>query len=314
MTLQEIHNLFINLGIKNDLRGEEKVKKMLRRVKEKYDNFSVEQKEEFDKEKLTNPYSDTRILFDSGKKSIKKILAVIDMGPEEVLLSDKLGDIDAIISHHPEGKALADLSDVMHLQAEVLYQYGVPIHIAESLLRERISEVSRHMSPANHNRVVDVAKLLNISIMCVHTPADNMAANFIDGQIKKTKPEYVSDIIKMLKQIPEYKEAIKLNAGPRLFAGSEDNRTGRTVITEMAGGTEGSPKIYEKMSQAGIGTIIGMHMSEEHKKQAEQAHMNAVVAGHISSDSIGMNLLLDQLEKRGVKIVPCSGLIRVRRK
>lgn len=314
MTISQIYELFIQTGIKHDLRGEEKVKKMLGRVKEKYDKLSAEQKEEFDKEKLTNPYSDTRLLFDSGKKPIKKVLAGIDLGPDEVLLADRLGDIDAVISHHPAGKALADLSDVMHLQAEVLYQYGVPINIAESLLRERISEVSRTTSPANHNRVVDTAKLLNISVMCVHTPADNMAANFLDKQIKKHKPEYVGEIMKMLKQIPEYKEAIKLNAGPRLFAGSEDNRTGKIAVTEVTGGTEGSPKIYEKMSQAGIGTIVGMHMSEEHKKQAEQAHINAVVAGHISSDSIGMNLLLDELENKGVKIVPCSGLIRIRRK
>lgn len=313
MTIQQIYDLAINLGIKNDLRGEEKVKKVLARTKEKYQKFSPEQKQEFDQEKLTNPFSDTRILFDSGKKTIKKILTGIDIGPDEILLADRLGDIDLVISHHPVGKALADLSDVMHLQAEVLYQYGVPINIAESLLKERIGEVSRSVSPVNHNRPVDTAKLLNISLMCVHTPADNSAANFLDKQIKKHKPEYVDEVIKILKQIPEYQEAIKLNAGPRLFAGSEENRTGKIALTEITGGTEGSPKIYQTMSQAGIGTIIGMHMSEEHKKQAEQAHINSVIAGHISSDSIGMNIFLDELEKKGIKIVPCSGLIRIKR-
>jgi len=33
----------------------------------------------------------------------------------------------------------------------------------------------------------------------------------------------------------------------------------------------------------------------------------------MSSDSIGMNLLLDDLEKQGIEIVPCSGFIRVSR-
>lgn len=314
MTPQQIYNLSIELGITHDLRGQAKVKKMLARVKEKYEKLNNDQKQEFDKEKLTNPYSDTRILFEGSKKPIKKILAGIDIGPDEILLADRLGDIDLVIAHHPMGKALADLSEVMHLQAEVLYQYGVPINVAESLLKERISEVSRALSPGNHNRAVDAARILNVNVMCVHTPCDNLAADFLDKQIKKHNPEYVDEVMKILKKIPEYQEAIKLNSGPRLFAGSEENRTGKIALTEITGGTEGSPKIYEKMSQAGIGTIIGMHMSEEHKKQAEQAHMNAVVAGHISSDSIGMNLLLDQLEKRGVKIVPCSGLIRVRRK
>jgi len=64
------------------------------------------------------------------------------------------------------------------------------------------------------------------------------------------------------------------------------------------------------MAQAGIGTIIGVHMSEEHKKEAEAAHINAIVAGHMSSDSIGLNLFLNQLAKKGIKIIPCAGLIR----
>ena len=67
------------------------------------------------------------------------------------------------------------------------------------------------------------------------------------------------------------------------------------------------------MAQVGIGTIVGMHMSEEHKKEAENALVNVVIAGHMSSDSLGVNLFLDELEKRGVEIIPCSGLIRVSR-
>jgi len=38
-----------------------------------------------------------------------------------------------------------------------------------------------------------------------------------------------------------------------------------------------------------------------------------VIAGHISSDSLGVNLLLDELEKKGIEIIPCSGLIRISR-
>jgi hypothetical protein len=52
------------------------------------------------------------------------------------------------------------------------------------------------------------------------------------------------------------------------------------------------------MAQAGIGTVIGMHMSEEHKKEAEAANINVVIAGHISSDSIGMNLFLDEQKNK----------------
>lgn len=328
MTIQQIYNLAVQMGIKADLRGQAKVKKYLERTKKKYEKMQKEEKAEFDQEKLTNPYSDTRILVDTSallpatklgtgsagnKKQIKKVLTGIDMHGPELLLADKMGDIDLVITHHPLGKALADLHSVMDLQAEVLSQYGVPINIAESVLKPRISEVGRSLSSANHNRPVDMAKLLEMDYICTHTTADNLGANFIVKLFKKKKCELVEDVLKVLKEIPEYKEAIKINAGPTLFTGKPESSCGKIVVTEFTGGTSGAKEIYEKMAQAGIGTIIGMHMHEEYRKEAEKYHLNVVIAGHMASDSLGMNLFLDQLEKKGIKVVPCSGLIRVKR-
>lgn len=312
MTIQQIYNLAIKMGIKADLRGPARVKKMLTRIKKKYEKMPPEKKAEFDKERLVNPFSDTRILVKT-KKPIKKILAGIDIGVGEILLADRLGDIDLVLAHHPLGSALVGLDDVMRLQADVLNLYGVPINIAESLIKVRMEKVSRSISPVNHNRAVDVAKLLKIGLMNVHTPADNLVASFLKRLIEKKKPEYVEDLLTLLKSIPEYKEAIKIGAGPRLFAGNPENRCGKIALTEVTGGTEGSPEIYKYLSQAGVGTIVAMHLSEKHREQAEKAHINVVVAGHIASDSIGMNLFLDELAKRKIEIIPCSGLIRVER-
>ncbi len=305
------------MGIKNDFRSRPHIEKHLKRNKEKYEKLGKDEKEIFDAEKLTNPYIDSRISFDSGVKNIRRVMAGIDIDSAEMMLARYLSNhdkpVDLVIAHHPIGKGLADLSDVMHLQADVLSGYGVPINIAEGLMRVRISEVSRSVNPINHFKAVDAARLVNISLMNVHTPADNLVAKFVESKIKKDKPEYVGDILKSLLEIPEYKEAAKRGSGPVIFSGLPDNRAGKIAFTEITGGTEGSPKIYEKMAQAGIGTVISMHQSEEHRKEAEKAHINVVIAGHISSDSIGMNLFLDELEKRGIKIIPCSGLIRINR-
>lgn len=312
MTLQAIYNLAIKMGINSDLRGKTEVQKVLKKAREKYQKLDKDKKQDLDLEKLKNPYSDTRILHET-QKPIKKILAGIDIGTGEILLAKELG-CDTVISHHPLGPALADLSDVMYLQAQVLAQYGVPINIAEGVLKERIEEVSRGTAPINHSRAVDAAKLLNINLVCVHTPCDNLAADFLDQYIKKSKPETVGEIIKALKEIPEYREAAKLKAGPRIFVGTEESSVGKIALTEITGGTEGSKEIYEKMAQAGLGTVIGMHLAEEHRKSAQKAHINVVIAGHMSSDSIGINLFLDQLEKAGLEIIVCSGIIRVKRK
>lgn len=313
MTTKQIYELAVKMGIEADLRGKEKVKKYLAKAKKNYEKMSKEEKEEFDQEKLTNPYSDTRILVDNNKKAIKKIMAGIDMEGAELMLSEKMG-ADLVIAHHPEGKALADLHSVMDLQAQVLADYGVPINIAESVIRPRISEVSRGVSPINHNRAVDFARILKMDFICTHTIADNLGAKFLFDLLKKKKPETVGDVIAMLKEIPEFKEAVKYNAGPAVFVGSPEASAGRIAVTEFTGGTSGAKEIYEKMAQAGIGTIIGMHMGEEHRKEAEKHHVNVVIAGHMASDSLGMNLFLDEIEKKGIEVIPVSGLIRVKRK
>lgn len=314
MTIQQIYDLAIKMGIESDLRGKEKVRRLLKRTKEQYDKLNEEEKEEFDVERLNNPYSDARILTGNLDKKVKKILAGIDIDIGEVLLADRIGGIDLLLAHHPTGKALTALDEVMHLQPEVLnMKYGLPINIAQGVFEERIGEVKRSVTRGNYNEAVDAANLLDAELVTVHTPTDNLAARFLYDKIQKEKLEYVGDVMNFLKKILEYRAAIKFNAGPRIFAGSLDSYAGKVAVAEVTGGTSGSPKIYEKMAQAGIGTLIDVHMAEEHKKEAEKYHINVIVAGHMSSDSLGMNLFLDELEKKGIEVIPCSGLIRVKR-
>ena len=322
MKINEIYNLALKMGIAADFRKEEGIKKFLERKKKTYEKLTEKEKKDFDKEILENPFLDSRILNIAEDKEIKKVLVGIDIDTSEILLAKEIGkfkedsasSLDLIISHHPLGKGLAYLADVMELQCDVLNIYGVPINIAEGLMKERISEVARGINAANHQKAVDAAKILGFNLMCLHTVCDNLAAKFLKEKIEENKKiERVEDLIKILKEIPEYKEAERIGAGPKIFVGSPENRCGKIALSEITGGTEGSPKLYEKMATAGIGTIVGMHMSEEHKKEAESSNLNVVIAGHISSDSLGMNIFLDELEKKGVQIIPCSGLIRVSR-
>ena len=158
-----------------------------------------------------------------------------------------------------------------------------------------------------------MAKLLGVNLMVAHTPADNLVAKFLKDLIDQKNPEYVSDILTILKELPEYKEAMKIGVGPKLFVGAPENRAGKIAVTEITGGTEGSVQIYQKMANVGIGTVIAMHTTEDRRKEAEASHLNIVIAGHMSSDSLGMNLLMDELQKQGIEIVACSGFTRVSR-
>jgi len=313
MKTQDILDLAIKMGMDVDFRGRDGVQKMLDNKKKKFEKLSEKDKAEFDKDALVNPYLDSGVYNVSDDKEIKKVLVGIDIEPAEILLAKELGEIDLVIAHHPEGKGLAQLADVMDLQADVCNYYGVPINVAEGLMRERISEVARGVNSSNHQRTVDTARLMKINFMNSHTPCDNLAAKFLKDLVEGKKPERVGELIELLKEIPEYKEAMKIGVGPKIFVGSPENRCGKIALSEITGGTEGSPKLYEKMAQAGVGTVVGMHISEEHKKEAELANVNIVIAGHISSDSLGVNLLMDELEKQGIEIISCSGFTRFSR-
>jgi hypothetical protein len=319
MTLNEIYKKAIQMAIAADPRGKAGIEKLLFRRKKEYEELPKSKKDEFDTEDLVNPYSDSRVLLGKPDLKVDKVLAGIDINTAEALLADRLNEkgagIDLLISHHPEGGPLASLHQVMDVQVDLMSGYGVPVNVAEGMMKDRIGEVQRRFSPQNHNQAVDAARLLGLSVMCLHTATDNLVYKFLKDLFDKKKDdiETVGDVIKTLKEIPEYKEAARGKAGPMIFNGSDGNRAGLVAPLEITGGTEGSHIVYEKLAIAGVGTIIGMHASEEHRKECAKHHINLVIAGHISSDSLGMNLFLDEIEKRGVAIVPCSGLIRIQR-
>jgi len=321
MNTQDIFNLGLKLGINADPRGAKGIKRWLDLQKKQYERLSKEEKVFFDLDRLSNPYADSRILFDNRSTlggPIKKVLAGIDIETAEIALAKTLNlDVDLIITHHPQGKALVNLDVIMHMQADMLASYGIPINVAEGIMHDRIQAVSRRIAPENHFQSINAAQMAGMPMINMHTPCDNLVWQFLENLMVNPpsgeKPETVGEIVDLLKQVPEYRQAALEGAGPMIFAGSPDNRAGRIVASDITGGTSGSKEIYAELVKAGVGTVIGMHMNEESREEAIKNHLNIVIAGHISSDSLGMNIFLDELEKQGVEIIPISGLIKVKR-
>jgi putative NIF3 family GTP cyclohydrolase 1 type 2 len=317
MKLADIYSIAVKKGIEKDQRTKAEIKEDLARAKKEYRQAKGIDKKVFDKERLWNPYADTRILNGDPNTDVKTLILGIDMEAPEILVADRLNEhgrgIDLVVAHHPEGQAWANFYDVMHLQADILKKFGLNQEVARDLLKERIGEVQRAVAPANHARSVDVAKLLGIPYMCIHTPADNHVTDFLQKMFDKKRPEKLSQAVAMLKAIPEYADGLKKGAGPRILVGEPKNKAGK-IFVDMTGGTEGSKRVFARLSQAGVGTIVCMHLSEDHFKQAKSEHINVIIAGHIASDTIGLNLVLDQLEKKErLNVIPCSGYIRSKR-
>jgi putative NIF3 family GTP cyclohydrolase 1 type 2 len=189
----------------------------------------------------------------------------------------------------------------------------VTISVAEQLMQPRISEIERRLMPVNHTRAVDAAKILGLPMMCIHTPADNCVTNYLKKLFDNKKPYKLKDLTKLLLNIPEYKKSAKLQVPPKIVNGSENSKCGK-IFVEMTGGTEGAKEIFEKYANSGVSTLVGMHYSEEHLENAKKAKLNVVIAGHISSDVLGLNLLFDEIEKeQKLEFVGVSGFERIRR-
>jgi len=235
----------------------------------------------------------------------------------EVLLADRLREkgvsIDLVLAHHPEGPGYANLHEVMYMQADLWAAQGVSVAAADALIAPRAQEIRRRVMPNNFWRTIQAAEHLGLSMMSCHTPADNSVNGFVQRFVDERAPATLGEAAKALRDIPEYADAARKGYGPTLISGDESARPGRIVV-DMTGGTEGPADALNRLSQAGVGTLVGMHYSEEHRKRAEELKLNLIIAGHISSDVLGMNLILDEIEKLGpVEIVCTSGMVRVKR-
>ncbi|OFW61309.1 MAG: NGG1p interacting factor NIF3 [Actinobacteria bacterium RBG_16_64_13] len=317
MKLRDIYEAAYRAGIDADPRGRDGVARVLERAQKEFDDLSENRRWEFDQETLVNPYADTRILCGDPEGDISKVLVGIDLEVGEVLLADTLRSrgvaVDALLAHHPEGRAVARLEQVMGLQADVWRRFGVSIAYGDAVMRDRMAEIMRAIHPRNNEQVIAAARLLDLPYMCCHTPADNNVNRFVQARCDELATDStVEELVEMLKGIPEYREATLQGTGPVIFEGDEKRRTGK-IMVDMTGGTSGPVDSISKLAAAGVGTMVGMHMGEDHRKRAKDEHVNVVIAGHVSSDSLGMNLIIDAFERQGVDVIACSGFTRVSR-
>jgi putative NIF3 family GTP cyclohydrolase 1 type 2 len=317
MKLETLYRKAVAAGMAKDPRGPEEVRRLLDEERARSEKLKEDERDSWQEDRLFNPYADTRVLTGDPAADVRKVAVGIDIDTSEILLvhtlnRDRGAGIDAVVSHHPQGVALAQLAEVMRVQADMLAAFGVTLSVAEQLLDKRIEEVGRRVLPVNHDRAVDAARHLGLPLMCVHTPADNCVNAYLAALFDKEKPARLKDLVDLLGGVPEYRAAARRLAGPKIVSGSESARCGK-ISLEMTGGTEGAKTIYERYAVAGVSTIVGMHISEEALENAKKAHLNVVLAGHISSDTLGLNLLFDEIEKESpLEFVGVSGFVRTR--
>lgn len=320
MKLQKFFERAVALGIDYDPRGKKQIEKMFKKQKEKQKKLEGKELEYFDVERTWNPFPDSRIINGEPNAEFTHLMVGIDIETPELLLADALRTkgrkIDGALIHHPDGRALADLDKVMPLQIDLLAGVGVPVNYAEGLLQPRREKLWRSIHADNLFRTEQAAALLNFPAVCCHTITDNLVWAFMEKHICKHEYDDLGEILKAIDDIPEYAKFSKKGNPPIIVSGGKHSRPGKICATEFTGGTNGPEEFFEAKARAGVGTVLSMHVSEKALEEAKKHHVNIIQCSHIASDSLGINLMLDEMKKADPKMtfLEVSGFIRVERK
>jgi hypothetical protein len=243
---------------------------------------------------------------------VRRVFVGIDVDVGELLLARALG-ADGVIAHHPIGShARLGLATVIEGHETQMRAVGIPAEVAHEMMLARQRPVARGLHTSNYDRVVDAARQLEMPMMNIHLAADLIGRQFfIDfvGRAVDAGTTSVGGLLGELKTIPEMEASL---VQPELWLGTAENPVGRWVV-QMAAGTNGGAPVYRTYYEHGIDTILAMHIDERDLRELEQLQRpaaNLVITGHIPSDSIGMNRVLDALEKQGIEVIAGSGVIR----
>ena len=241
-------------------------------------------------------------------QNIKRVLMGVDMDTAELLLAKELG-YDCVVTHHPRNTNV-DMLKVMDAHILKLEALGVPRNKSQKLLADKVTELGYGQHVSNSRRSESAAKLLNMPFMSLHTPADVISEaivqKFLDDRFAGKPETKVQDVVEALEEIPEYKNSARK---PVIRAGAKDSYAGKIYVL-MSGLTGPGADILKAYFEAGVGTMIKMHIPEKDAKAVkEQKIGNVIVAGHMSSDSLGLNKIADKWREAGVEVTMMSGIV-----
>ena len=233
--------------------------------------------------------------------NIAKILFGIDAGVPELLLAKQLG-CDAVIAHHPEGgTTVVNFHQVFKRHIQQMVVAGVPKEEAEKAIRKRLEELEVEAHTQTYRHAVDVAKLLKMPYMNIHTPLDEVGRRRMAEQIKSRIRKYstVQDVVSALRELPEFKNAV---TEIKIRLGEAEKPAGKVVVSHGAG-TNGGYEVAKTCFKYGIGTVVYIHISPKNLEKLKTDNLgNLIVTGHVASDSVGINPLINELEKRNISV------------
>jgi hypothetical protein len=254
---------------------------------------------------------------DSGvfrpREGVKRILLGIDIDRADLALAKDKG-FDLVLAHHPLN--WATFMDVMDRHETLMIGAGVPKERAKESSSENKASWEGMVDRRHAEQVVEelsaLAKKFDIGLMNIHLPCDELGRRILQENADEIGPSAaVSTLIDRYTSLPEIEAA---GEGVTLVCGNKEAELGRTVVIHGAGVNGGYP-VANALFETGVGTVVYIHLfsEEQEGRLKEESKGNLILTGHYGSDSLGINPLVDELERRGMEIHCCNKMVRVRR-
>jgi len=309
MNIYDVFAKAVELGIKHDFRPKREVL-----------SYPWQEQISYNGKKFVNPYADTGIMLakDLGVE-VRRVAVGIDIGQDEVLTAieweEQTGKtVDLFLSHHPRGKPSSSFPAILKTQLGNFKNLGVSVKNLEKYYDQQVKEMERELLSSNFARTYGTVEVLKRHYLSIHTPADNLSARFVEKKITNACPKTIADCLEVIRIIPEYQRMEEeFLVHPTILSGNPKNKLGRFILSEFVGGEEGPIQIFKAIKRSGVSSLIVMHISDEGLQEAKKEGLNIISAGHNASDSIGLNILCDELETHGIDIMALGGFLRFSR-
>ena len=311
MTLREVYEKAIEIGIANYPGGEKAARAKLARARERYEALPEEQEARFDQERLRNPFGDTRVV-NLPDAEFDTALCGIDMYAPEVLFAAELRRQHpklALIAHHAVSygrRGLGSVEDTVWTLAVHMESFGIPKSEAEGMVWELIGAKEAESA----NRLADVGVLqmveaLTMPAATIHGPCDVC----FEAEMHRILGECTTlgEAVAALAAPPEMAySGAELGEPYQILLGEPSAKLG-PIFAPIAVGWRPSLKMVEAALKRGARTVLVVLAPPEYVSLVKAYGANLISVPHHMADSRGMRLLYDQIfAGQDVRIIPCS--------
>lgn len=292
MDMRDIYMKAVEVGTEIDWRGPQAVEETLAKARQDSSEPG------FDRDRLFNPYGDTRMAAGDPETEVTAMLVGIEIHPfhlVQIAAMRQMGTrIDMALSHHMSciNRGLYYFDDILAIHRCNLTEVGVPAREAE----EAVACWQAQIPYGWHMDTVNTARNLGILLMNIHTPCDLFHVRNIRETLARMADATLGGIAA---ELTETTDEVRLTPYEQYdVIGDPHARPGKVYSPIGAGWT--APLDHLKLAcEAGINTAVFVNPGQAHRDMAERYGVNILTVPHNSNDRYGINRMLDQLQTMG---------------